>query len=65
MSLRKHYRHTVTGLVSEIDPSVAEAMGDVLVEVEADAKPLIPLTEVVEKASSRSEAASKKESKDV
>lgn len=61
MSLRKHYRHAVTGIVSEIDPTVAAAMGDVLVEVDPDAKDKLPLTEVVEKAKPRIQSTSKKE----
>lgn len=58
---KKHYRHAVTGLVSEIDPSVAAAMGDVLVEVGADAKNKLPLAEVVEKAKPRTQSTSEKE----
>lgn len=60
MSEYKTYRHKVTGLVASMSELTASAMPDVLVEVTADAKPLVPLG--VRHAGSKPEI--KKEKKD-
>lgn len=53
MSEVKSYRHRVTGLVSELHPMAARAMGDLVEEVPTGSKPRVPLNDLVAKKTDR------------
>ncbi|QIK61801.1 hypothetical protein G7068_16170 [Leucobacter viscericola] len=61
----RKYRHRETGLVSEMHPTTARGMGDLVAEVRETAKPRVSIKDLQAKgAASKSESKSK-ESKDV